>query len=274
MANRWKTVGVMPTFSRYNSMSAVCNNSRDYFHTTYKHLSAGCPKSADRLFRDHTDEKDFWSKWFGLLEKKKWVDDQGGAEMIVGTPNRGPYSNVQLELMSEDWATLCMTLLQRARKKWGSSVFRPGEMVRALSWDELDYHLADVEDFPGESQTMSRDIPLIAWREEKLDRLNKYMQSGALPDGNDYGRAMHPQEKMMIVSDHLIFVECKKSWQVSSPSPYIQFIPDFWYYRVIQLLATLNDRPTTMYVFADPEWGMGHMLHNGYFSLDIDVEVE
>lgn len=99
--------------------------SNDFFETNWQTFGIGPPESIDSLF-DYHSSKDFWSKWFHMLEHS----------------TRDPHC-YKVAHESEDWAVMMLQVLHRANKLWGGKVLPPGKLLqpngefnRPVGWSE------------------------------------------------------------------------------------------------------------------------------------------
>lgn len=202
--------------------------SKEYLIKYGDALGPGQAREVGELFSSTLTEKDYWSKWFHLLEAKQT------SELTSQT--------------AEDWSVMLLELLNMARNKWGTSRLPSGVLF------EKD----------------SNKVSLNAWLESGVDRINSGMSRGqsVYPDIH-----LGDGDRVMVIKDHVVFIEFYKSWQKLNKGTWLHFIPDLWFFRVIECLCWLDERPSKpdgevvkAYIFTDPDWGLRELADYGYIK--------
>jgi len=93
-------------------------------------IGMGKPKSVDDLFGDCFTEKDWWSRWYPLLELKDWADSNNGYNQLV-PGHLSSEVKAKAHTMVEDWSDMLLQLLNLARQKWQSPAISVGQFIRA-----------------------------------------------------------------------------------------------------------------------------------------------
>lgn len=221
-------------------MSFISDNqiktSAEYFAKNKNNIGPGSARSVAELFRDHTSEKDFWSKWVHIL-----VDSTG--------PD-----------FADQWSDMTLEIMHKANSQWGVSRFPSGLFLEGERTKVVMKMCSDNGEYIRS---------LSGWSEQSLPRLNKGITTGknVFPDHYFYAC-----DRLMVLSDYITLIETDKTWQSKSVNSLYKLIPDFWFFRVVECLAWVDDGQETpgsgevfkTNLYIDPSWGWEDLVREGY----------